>query len=106
MTARPTTSAPTIAGTSSSRAGRGSPPTGPSRRAPTGSWLAPGAPRRARGLPMTEGARYVPAAGRAAFTRLYDPAFALTMRERRLRPLLAEQLLASLPPGGTVVDIG
>jgi 2-polyprenyl-3-methyl-5-hydroxy-6-metoxy-1,4-benzoquinol methylase len=55
---------------------------------------------------MSEGNRYVPAAGRAAFMRLYDPAFALTMRGRRLRPLLAEQLLTPLPTNGTVVDVG
>jgi hypothetical protein len=34
------------------------------------------------------GHRYVPAAGRTAFTRLYDPAMALTMRERTWRPRL------------------
>jgi ubiquinone/menaquinone biosynthesis C-methylase UbiE len=55
---------------------------------------------------VSEGNRYVPAAGRAAFMRLYDPAFALTMRGRRLRPLLAEQLLTPLPANGTVVDVG
>lgn len=32
--------------------------------------------------------RYVPAAGRGWLTRLYDPAMALTMRERVWRPVL------------------
>jgi SAM-dependent methyltransferase len=50
--------------------------------------------------------RYVPAAGRAAFTRLYDPVIALTTRERRFRGLLRERVLAALPADGTVVDVG
>ena len=51
--------------------------------------------------------RYVPAAGRRAFTRLYDPVLAHTMRERSFRSRLLRQLLADLPqPGGAVVDIG
>jgi ubiquinone/menaquinone biosynthesis C-methylase UbiE len=51
-------------------------------------------------------ARYVPAAGRAGLTRLYDPALALTMRERRFRRLQRERVLGALPQGGTVVDVG
>jgi ubiquinone/menaquinone biosynthesis C-methylase UbiE len=50
--------------------------------------------------------RYVPAAGRAALTRLYDPALALTMRERRFRRLQRERVLGVLPQRGTVVDVG
>jgi ubiquinone/menaquinone biosynthesis C-methylase UbiE len=50
--------------------------------------------------------RYVPAAGRAAFTRLYDPVVGLTMRERRFRGLLQDQVLSGLPQGGTAVDVG
>jgi ubiquinone/menaquinone biosynthesis C-methylase UbiE len=50
--------------------------------------------------------RYVPAAGRAGFTRLYDPVLALTTRERKFRGLLAEQVLSRLPQAGTVVDVG
>jgi SAM-dependent methyltransferase len=50
--------------------------------------------------------RYVPAAGRAAFTRAYDAILALTMRERRWRPALAEAVLAGLPAAVTVVDVG
>jgi hypothetical protein len=33
-------------------------------------------------MPTTESERYVPAAGRAWLTALYDPVMALTMRER------------------------
>lgn len=50
--------------------------------------------------------RYVPAAGRAGLTRLYDPVMAATMRERRWRPALLEVLSAALPSGGTVLDVG
>lgn len=55
---------------------------------------------------VTDDARYVPAAGRAAFTRLYDPVVALTMRERHFRSLLQEQVLEALPDHGVVVDVG
>ena len=55
---------------------------------------------------MTDVARYVPAAGRAGLTRLYDPALALTMRERRWRPRLLDAVTAALPHEGTVVDVG
>jgi ubiquinone/menaquinone biosynthesis C-methylase UbiE len=52
-------------------------------------------------------ARYVAAAGRRMFTRLYDPVIALTMRERTFRGRLLEQVLAGLPAaGGRVVDVG
>jgi ubiquinone/menaquinone biosynthesis C-methylase UbiE len=50
--------------------------------------------------------RYVPAAGRAALTRVYDPAMALTMRERAWRPALRDRVLAELPNRGVVVDVG
>jgi ubiquinone/menaquinone biosynthesis C-methylase UbiE len=50
--------------------------------------------------------RYVPAAGRPAFTRLYDTVVALTMREATFRGRLADQVLDGLAPGGTVVDVG
>lgn len=49
---------------------------------------------------------YVPAAGRSAFTRLYDPVIAITMRESAWRPALVERVAARLPPAGTVVDVG
>jgi ubiquinone/menaquinone biosynthesis C-methylase UbiE len=55
---------------------------------------------------MTKVERYVPAAGRAGLTRLYDPALALTMRERRWRPRLLDAVAAGLPHAGTVVDVG
>jgi ubiquinone/menaquinone biosynthesis C-methylase UbiE len=50
--------------------------------------------------------RYVPAAGRAGLTGLYDPTVALTMRERRWRPALLDAVGERLPHGGTAVDIG
>jgi ubiquinone/menaquinone biosynthesis C-methylase UbiE len=49
---------------------------------------------------------YVPAAGRRALTALYDPAMALTMRERRWRPRFAEQILEGLSPNGVIADVG
>jgi ubiquinone/menaquinone biosynthesis C-methylase UbiE len=49
---------------------------------------------------------YVPAAGRAAFTRLYDPVVALTMREATFRGRLCAQVLDGLAPGAPVVDVG
>jgi ubiquinone/menaquinone biosynthesis C-methylase UbiE len=52
------------------------------------------------------GDRYVPAAGREAFTRAYDVVVALTMRERRWRPALTEAVIGGLPAGATVVDVG
>ena len=52
-------------------------------------------------------ARYVPAAGRQLFTRLYDPVVALTVRERAFRGRLLGQVLDGLPAaGGRVVDVG
>lgn len=51
-------------------------------------------------------ASYVPAAGRFMPTALYDGSIALTMREDRWRPLLVRQLVAAVPPGGRVVDVG
>jgi ubiquinone/menaquinone biosynthesis C-methylase UbiE len=50
--------------------------------------------------------RYVPAAGRAAFTGAYDAVLAATMREARWRPALLAAVVAGLPPGATVVDVG
>jgi ubiquinone/menaquinone biosynthesis C-methylase UbiE len=49
-------------------------------------------------------ARYVPAAGRGIFTRLYDPALRLTMREAAWRPHLVEEVLAGAP--ASVLDVG
>ena len=54
----------------------------------------------------TKDARYVPAAGRAVFTGLYDPVLALTMRERRWRGALLAEVDLRLPEAGTVVDVG
>ena len=50
--------------------------------------------------------RYVPAAGRRIFTRLYDPVVAATTRERRFRRLLLDQVVRDLPAGVTVADVG
>jgi ubiquinone/menaquinone biosynthesis C-methylase UbiE len=50
--------------------------------------------------------RYVPAAGRAAFTRFYDPVLAATTRERTFRGRLLATVAAALPDGGRVLDVG
>ena len=50
--------------------------------------------------------RYVPAAGRASLTGLYDPIVALTMREHRWRPALLAELAERLPRAGTAIDVG
>jgi SAM-dependent methyltransferase len=55
---------------------------------------------------MSNEDRYVPAAGRAAFTRLYDPVMALTMREGTFRPRLLAAVSGALPHGGRVLDVG
>jgi SAM-dependent methyltransferase len=49
--------------------------------------------------------RYVPAAGRAWLTTLYDPLMALTMRERTFRPALIAAVLAE-PRPRVVLDVG
>ena len=51
-------------------------------------------------------ARYVPAAGFHGLTRFYDTALALTMRERQWRPDLIRQVVADVPDGGAIVDVG
>jgi SAM-dependent methyltransferase len=57
--------------------------------------------------PTTEpAARYVPAAGLRVLTRFYDPIMDLTMRERRWRGRLVEQMVNSVPSGGLVLDVG
>jgi ubiquinone/menaquinone biosynthesis C-methylase UbiE len=50
--------------------------------------------------------RYVPATRWRAFTRLYDPILALTMREKRFRDQMLRRVDADLPEGGTAVDVG
>lgn len=55
---------------------------------------------------MTDTERYVPAAGRATFTRLYDPVMALSMREGSWRRRFTERLAQDLPDGGVAADIG
>ena len=50
--------------------------------------------------------RYVRAAGRVGSVALYDRSVALTMREDRWRPVLCARVLATVPDGGRVLDIG
>jgi ubiquinone/menaquinone biosynthesis C-methylase UbiE len=54
---------------------------------------------------MSTEQRYVPAAGRAWLTALYDPLMALTMRERAFRPALIATVLAE-PRPSVVLDVG
>ena len=56
--------------------------------------------------PAASAHRYVPAAGRGAFTRLYDPVMRLTMREGSWRPRLRHAVLEGLAPGARVLDVG
>jgi ubiquinone/menaquinone biosynthesis C-methylase UbiE len=53
---------------------------------------------------MAGPARYVPAAGHPALTRLYDPLLAITMREGAWRPRLVEQVAQGGP--ATVLEVG
>jgi SAM-dependent methyltransferase len=62
-------------------------------------------PDRAAGHAVSGAERYVPAAGRAWLTGIYDPAMALTMRERSFRPALITAVLAD-PPPRVVLDVG
>jgi ubiquinone/menaquinone biosynthesis C-methylase UbiE len=55
---------------------------------------------------MTEKEPYIPAAGRFAFTRIYDPAMALTMREGTWRLALRQRVSADLPEAGVAVEVG
>ena len=50
--------------------------------------------------------RYIPAARWRAFSRLYDPILALTMREGRFRRAMLERVDADLPARGTALDLG
>jgi ubiquinone/menaquinone biosynthesis C-methylase UbiE len=54
---------------------------------------------------MSTAERYVPAAGRAWLTGLYDPIMALSMRERAFRPALIAAVLAD-PRPRSVLDVG
>ncbi len=55
---------------------------------------------------MSAEPRYIPAARWQVFSRIYDPVLAVTMRERRFRAAMRDRVVASLPPGGTVLDVG
>lgn len=50
--------------------------------------------------------RYIPAARWQAFSRIYDPVLALTMRERRFRAAMGQRVSGALPVGGVAVDVG
>jgi ubiquinone/menaquinone biosynthesis C-methylase UbiE len=54
----------------------------------------------------TDRARFVPAAGRRGLTRFYDTVLAITTREGAFRSRLESQLLAGLPTGATILDVG
>lgn len=54
---------------------------------------------------MAEG-RYVTAAGLRGLTRFYDSIVSVTMRERLFRGRLTEQVLADLPAGARIADVG
>ena len=54
----------------------------------------------------TDETRFVPAAGRAWLTSLYDPVLALTMREREFRARLERRVLAGLGDAPVIVDVG
>ena len=56
--------------------------------------------------PTSTEERYVRAAGRLGASRFYDRGMALTMNERAWRPLLARRVLAGVPAGGRVVELG
>jgi len=57
-------------------------------------------------MPADAEPRYIPATRWRIFTRLYDPALALAMRERRFRDLMRQRVSADLPSDGTAVDVG
>jgi ubiquinone/menaquinone biosynthesis C-methylase UbiE len=50
--------------------------------------------------------RYVTATGLRGLTRFYDSIIALTMREQLFRGRLAQQVLAGLPAGARIADVG
>jgi hypothetical protein len=50
--------------------------------------------------------RYVRASGRLSITALYDPITAITMREHAGRGPFCKQILAVVPDGGTIVEVG
>jgi ubiquinone/menaquinone biosynthesis C-methylase UbiE len=56
--------------------------------------------------PTSAEPRYIPAARWRIFSRVYDPFLAMTMRERTFRTAMRRRVDASLPQGGTVIDVG
>ena len=63
-------------------------------------------PLREGAVMRDAGSRYVPALGLPALTGFYDTVLALTMRERRWRPLLRDRIATRVGPGGCIVDVG
>jgi ubiquinone/menaquinone biosynthesis C-methylase UbiE len=57
-------------------------------------------------MPEEPESRYIPATRWRAFSRLYDPVLALTMREKRFRGLMLQRVDAELPEGGAALDLG
>jgi ubiquinone/menaquinone biosynthesis C-methylase UbiE len=55
---------------------------------------------------MTAKERYVTATGLRGLTRFYDSTIAVTMREQLFRGKLARQVLADLPAGAQIADVG
>jgi len=50
--------------------------------------------------------RYVTATGLRGLTRFYDSIIAVTMREQLFRGRLSDQILADLPAGACIADVG
>ena len=50
--------------------------------------------------------QYIPAARWRALSRVYDPVLALTMREGHFRAAMRGRVDATLPQGGSVLDVG
>jgi ubiquinone/menaquinone biosynthesis C-methylase UbiE len=50
--------------------------------------------------------RYVTATGLSGLTRFYDSIVAVTMREQLFRDRLTQQVLADLPAGARIADVG
>ncbi|HEX4669218.1 MAG TPA: class I SAM-dependent methyltransferase [Solirubrobacterales bacterium] len=55
---------------------------------------------------MAAADRYVTATGLRGLTRFYDSIVTVTMRERLFRGRLTRQVLADLPAGGRIADVG
>src|SRR5262245_60261770 len=74
--------------------------------APQGARVPPPERRhaRTRRSPMQTEQPYIPALGRAAFTRFYDPVIRAVVPERAFKERLID--LADVRPGHRVLDVG